>query len=71
MFKKSQAAGNILIFITCMVEYYDAMTLMIPKRQALEEANMNLENATEKLKQVKEEVADLESKLEKLIEKFN
>ena len=47
MFKKSQAAGNILIFITCMVEYYEAMTLMIPKRQALEQANEKLENATE------------------------
>lgn len=39
MFKKSSAAGNILIFITCMVQYYDAMTQMIPKRQALEKAN--------------------------------
>ena len=39
MAKKSQAAGNILVFITCMVQYYEAMTQMIPKREALEKAN--------------------------------
>ena len=39
MTKKSQAAANILVFITCMVEYYEAMTQMIPKREALEKAN--------------------------------
>lgn len=43
-----------------MVEYYEAMTQMIPKRQALEEANQKLQNATEKLRKVKEEVFTLE-----------
>jgi hypothetical protein len=47
MQKKSTAAASILIFITCMVQYYDAMTQMIPKRTALEEANQKLETAND------------------------
>jgi dynein heavy chain len=70
MAKKSTAASSILIFITCMVQYYDAMTQMIPKRQALEEANEKSIKANEKLAKVKQEVASLEADLAILVEKF-
>ena len=71
MSKKSSSAGFILMFITCMVQYYDAMTLMIPKRQALIDANNQLETANTKLHKVKEEVKTLEQDLAVLVEKYN
>ena len=71
MFKKSSAAGNILVFISFMVKYYDAMELMIPRREALKTANEDLINANKKLAHVKEEVAKLESDLAVLVEEFN
>lgn len=70
MIKTSAAAANILVFIKCMVNYYDAMTLMIPRRKALKEANENLNEANEKLRAVKEEVVRLEKDLAVLYKEY-
>ena len=71
MSNKSKAAGNILVFISFMVKYYDAMVLMIPRREALKTANEDLVKANKKLAKVKEEVAKLEADLAVLVEEFN
>ena len=71
MFKKSPAAGNILLFLTCMVEYYDAMTQMIPKRKALQSANDKLDLANSNLARIKEEVHKLQEALKILVKKFD
>ena len=70
MGKKSAAAAGVLEFIECMVSYYDAMTQMIPKRQALQQATDELEAATIKLNKVQAEVAELQASLAILMEEF-
>lgn len=47
------------------------MTQMIPKREALEKANLELETANTKLEKVKAEVAQLEADLSILIKQFD
>ena len=71
MRNKSQAAGSILEFMSCMVQYYDAMTLMIPKRKALVKANQDLINANQRLGIVKAEVAQLEADLAVMVKEFD
>ena len=63
---KNQAAAGLCSFVINIVEYYDIVTTVEPKRQALREANEQLAEANSKLKAVTEHVAELRSKLAKL-----
>jgi dynein heavy chain len=69
--KMNAAAGSVLAFVVGMVEVYDAYMDLIPRRNALAEANQKLAEATEKLVKVKEFVAILEAELSVLVAKFN
>jgi dynein heavy chain len=60
---KNQAAAGLCSFVINIVEYYDIVTTVEPKRQALREANEQLAEANSKLKTVTEHVAELRSKL--------
>jgi len=71
MEKKSKPAAGVLAFLQCMVQYYDAMTMMIPRRQQLADANEKLTNATTKLDRIQAEVAELERALAILVAEFD
>lgn len=60
---KIQAAAGLCSFVINIVEYYDIVTTVEPKRQALREANEQLAEANSKLKAVTVHVAELKSKL--------
>jgi len=71
MENKSKSAAGILQFLMCMVQYYDAMTMMIPKRIQLAEANERLSLATIKLAKVQAEVVELDKALAILVAEFD
>ena len=63
---KNQAAAGLCSFVINIVEYYDIVTTVEPKRKALREANDQLAEANSKLKAVTEHVGELKSKLARL-----
>lgn len=63
---KNQAAAGLCSFVLNIVQYYDIVVTVEPKRKALEEANTQLAEANAKLKAVMENVATLQEKLAKL-----
>lgn len=71
MAKKSGAAAGLCEFIINIIMYYDVVTQVEPKRQALREASETLEAANTKLAEVKALVADLQAKLAKLMSEFD
>eukprot|EP00929_Paragymnodinium_shiwhaense_P082767 TRINITY_DN4377_c2_g1_i1.p1 TRINITY_DN4377_c2_g1~~TRINITY_DN4377_c2_g1_i1.p1 ORF type:complete len:2551 (-),score=809.20 TRINITY_DN4377_c2_g1_i1:84-7481(-) len=71
MLKKSGAAAGLCVFIINILMYYDVVTQVEPKRQALREATETLTAANEKLATVKALVADLEAKLAGLMKAFD
>ncbi|CAB1113053.1 unnamed protein product [Ectocarpus sp. CCAP 1310/34] len=68
---KNSAAAGVCSFVLNIVMYYDIVVTVEPKRLALAEANEQLNEANSTLKQVQEQVADLEAKLAKLTAEFN
>jgi uncharacterized small protein (DUF1192 family) len=68
---KSNAAFCVLNFIDGMLKYYDAMSQMIPKREALEEAVRQENAAKKKMDEVNEEVRILREKLAVLVAEYN
>ena len=60
---KNQAAAGLCSFVLNIVMYYDIVTTVEPKRQALAEANKQLAEANEKLDAVMKNVTALEEKL--------
>eukprot|EP00960_Hanusia_phi_P043076 755854-Hanusia_phi.AAC.6 len=71
MKKKSNAAAGLCEFLLNIVVYYDIVVTVEPKRQALKQAQDELEAANKKLAEVNAHVADLESKLAILIEEYD
>jgi len=71
MSKKSGAAAGLCEFIINIIMYYDVVTQVEPKRQALREATETLTNANTKLASVKALVADLEKSLASLMKEFD
>ncbi len=68
---KNQAAAGLCSFVLNIVQYYDIVVTVEPKRKALEEANAQLLDANTKLEKVMKHVADLEEKLAKLTTDLN
>jgi dynein heavy chain len=60
---KNQAAAGLCSFVLNIVQYYDIVTTVEPKRLALAEANKQLAEANQKLEAVMKNVAALEEKL--------
>lgn len=68
---KNQAAAGLCSFVLNIVQYYDIVVTVEPKRKALAEANAQLLEANTKLEKVMKHVADLEEKLAKLTKELN
>lgn len=71
MKKKSSAAAGLCEWILNIIMYYDVVIQVEPKKQALREATETLNAANTKLAEVNALVADLESKLGKLVAAFD
>ncbi|XP_055083623.1 dynein axonemal heavy chain 11 isoform X2 [Periophthalmus magnuspinnatus] len=67
---KSTAAAGLCAWIINIVRYYEIYCEVIPKRQALAQANIELEMATSKLLAVQKKLMDLDSTLQNLTEQF-
>mmetsp|Transcript_13327 Transcript_13327/g.19913 ORF Transcript_13327/g.19913 Transcript_13327/m.19913 type:complete len:1361 (+) Transcript_13327:1-4083(+) len=65
---KNSAAAGLTKFVINIVTYYDIVITVEPKRIALAEANAQLESANNRLKNVNEEVAQLQARLTDLTE---
>ncbi|DBA03229.1 TPA: hypothetical protein N0F65_011588 [Lagenidium giganteum] len=65
---KNKAAAGLCSWVVNIVTYYDILVTVEPKRQALAAANIELDAANTRLQQVKALVADLQEKLDKLLE---
>lgn len=68
---KNKAAAGVCSFVLNIVLYYEVVVTVEPKRKALQEANDQLEAANTQLKQVMDQVAELEAKLAKLTTELN
>jgi dynein heavy chain len=68
---KNPAAAGLCTFILNIVAYNEIVTTVEPKKQALREANAELESANERLRIVMEKVNELEEKLAKLTVELN
>jgi len=71
MKKKSNAAAGLCVFVLNIVMYYDIVTTVEPKRNALRLAQEELETAQTKLAEINAFVGDLQAKLAKLESEFN
>jgi len=69
--KKSKAAGGVCDWVINIVSYYDVVTTVEPKRQALKLAGEQLEAANSKLAEMRALVAELESKLAELVAEYD
>jgi dynein heavy chain len=67
---KNSAAAGLCNWVVNIVIYYDVVVGVEPKRKALAEATIMLENANTRLIEVKEKVAMLEARLAKLSAEF-
>ncbi|CAK4711321.1 unnamed protein product [Aphanomyces euteiches] len=65
---KNKAAAGLCSWVVNIVMYYDILITVEPKRMALAAANLELESANKRLEEVKALVADLQAKLDKLLE---
>lgn len=65
---KNKAAAGLCSWVINIVMYYDILITVEPKRQALLAANMELEAANKRLHEVTTLVAELQAKLDKLLE---
>eukprot|EP00937_MAST-01D_sp_MAST-1D-sp2_P002352 g2352.t1 len=61
---KNSSAGGLCAFVINIVQYYDILVTVEPKRRALAEANERLEEANTKLIEVQAHVAELNAKLD-------
>lgn len=69
--KRNSAAAGLCSWVINIVNYYDIVQLVEPKRVALRAANDQLNIANEQLRKVQAVVADLQAKLDKLTDEFN
>lgn len=65
---KNRAAAGLCSWVINIVMYYDIVITVEPKRQALAAANVELESANKRLLEVTTLVAELQAKLDKLLE---
>uniref|UniRef100_A0A5F8GSV7 Dynein axonemal heavy chain 11 n=1 Tax=Monodelphis domestica TaxID=13616 RepID=A0A5F8GSV7_MONDO len=67
---KSFAAAGLCAWVINIVKFYEVYCDVEPKRQALAQANMELEAATEKLQAIRKKLADLGDNLNRLTTSF-
>ena len=69
--KRNSAAAGLCSWVINIVNYYDIVLTVEPKRQALREANEQLAAANEQLQVVRVRVAALQETLDKLTAEYN
>lgn len=69
--KRNSAAAGLCSWVINIVNYYDIVLQVEPKRMALRAANEQLEVANTQLGAVRARVAELQARLDKLTEEFN
>mmetsp|Transcript_22230 Transcript_22230/g.10658 ORF Transcript_22230/g.10658 Transcript_22230/m.10658 type:complete len:85 (-) Transcript_22230:3245-3499(-) len=67
--KKSSTAAGLVEWVRNIMDYYDVVCEVEPKRQAAKESAMQLQAARIKLEEMNELVVDLNNKLNVLIDK--
>ncbi|KAI5106110.1 dynein heavy chain 11, axonemal, partial [Silurus meridionalis] len=67
---KSYAAAGLCAWIINIVRYYEVYCQVVPKRQALSQANTELDNATAKLLTIRKKLGDLDRHLQSLTAQF-
>ncbi|KAL5106320.1 hypothetical protein TcWFU_007241 [Taenia crassiceps] len=67
---KSLAAAGLCSWVINIVKFHEVFCVVKPKRDALDEANKELESATEALNKIREKIGLLESKLAELTVNF-
>ncbi|OMJ82808.1 hypothetical protein SteCoe_16405 [Stentor coeruleus] len=71
MKNKSTAARGLCEWVRNIVDYYDCVKQVEPKREALRQATNQLAQANEKLQVTKEMVAELELRLKNLVDQYD
>lgn len=71
MKNKSTAAKGLCDWVKNIVDYYDCVRQVEPKREALRQAEAQLAAANEKLQITKDQVAELERRLNKLVDEYD
>ena len=71
MKKKSGAVVGVCEWVINIILYYDVVTQVEPKKQALRDETSTSEQATTRLSEVKALVADLEAKLTGFVAEFD
>jgi len=71
IYGKSKAVAGLCEWVINIVLYYDVISEVEPKRQALRLATEQLQEANEKLEAVKELVARLQGELQVLVDQFD
>ena len=69
--KRNPAAGCLCMWVISIVEYYDVVMLLEPKRLALRAANEQLQKTNAALSAVSSKMVDLQSKLDVLMVSYN
>ncbi|KAK3551295.1 hypothetical protein QTP70_013939, partial [Hemibagrus guttatus] len=67
---KSYAAAGLCAWTINIVRYYEVYCQVVPKRQALSQANTELDNATAKLLTIRKKLDDLDRHLQSLTAQF-
>ncbi|XP_066570660.1 dynein axonemal heavy chain 11 [Amia ocellicauda] len=67
---KSFAAAGLCAWVINIVKYYEVFCDVEPKRQALSQANTELEMATGKLESIRKKLVDLDANLSRLTSRF-
>ncbi|XP_053089780.1 dynein axonemal heavy chain 11 isoform X1 [Pangasianodon hypophthalmus] len=67
---KSYAAAGLCAWTINIVRYYEVYCQIVPKRQALSQANTELDNATAKLLTIRKKLDDLDRHLQSLTAQF-
>ncbi len=68
---QSQAAAGLCSWVINIVKYYEVFMEVLPKKLALDTANIELQTARDKLARVEQQVIDLESRLQILRRQFD
>ena len=63
---RNKMAAGLCSWVINIVQYYDVLMMVTPKREALREANEKLEEANKRLKEVQDKVAELQAQLDTL-----
>jgi len=71
IFNKSRAAAGLCEWVRNIVEYYDVVSEVEPKRIALKKAEHDLQDANDKLDVINAKVAELQAQLDILVAQYD